>query len=66
MRARANILEQIRHLEAKIRSIARQNSVVRRRISVSGVAVITVLVWPQLLMTRHGSNDYPAPEHTLV
>jgi transposase len=43
MRARANILEQIRHLEAKIRSIARQNSVVRRRISVSGVAVITVL-----------------------
>lgn len=43
MRARANILEQIRHLEAKVRSIARQNNVVRRLMSVPGVGVITAL-----------------------
>ncbi|MDE3759813.1 IS110 family transposase [Sinorhizobium meliloti] len=43
MRARANILEQIRHLEAKVRLIARQNNVVRRLMSVPGVGVITAL-----------------------
>lgn len=43
MRARANILEQIRHLETKVRSIARQNNVVRRLMSVPGVGVITAL-----------------------
>ena len=43
MRARANILEQIRHLEAKVRLIARQNKVVRRLMSVPGVGVITAL-----------------------
>jgi transposase len=43
MRARANILEQIRHLEAKVRSLARQNNVVRRLMSVPGVGVITAL-----------------------
>lgn len=39
MRAPANILEQIRHLEAKVRSLARQNNVVRRLMSVPGVGV---------------------------
>lgn len=43
MRARANILEQIRHLEAKIRSLARQNNIVRRLMSVPGGGVITAL-----------------------
>ena len=43
MRARANILEQIRLLDAKDRSIARQNVVVRRLMSVPGVGVITAL-----------------------
>lgn len=43
VRARANILEQIRHLEAKVRLIARQNNVVRRLMSVPGVGVITAL-----------------------
>lgn len=43
MRARANILEQIRHLEATVRSLARQNKVVRRLMSVPGVGVITAL-----------------------
>ncbi len=43
MRARANILEQIRLLDAKVLSIARQNAVVRRMITVPGVGVITAL-----------------------
>ncbi|UIJ91853.1 transposase (plasmid) [Sinorhizobium meliloti] len=43
MRARANILEQIRLLDAKVRSIARQNNVVRRLMSVPGIGVITAL-----------------------
>jgi transposase len=43
MRARANILEQVRLLDAKVRSVARQNAVVRRLMSVPGVGVITAL-----------------------
>jgi transposase len=43
VRGRANILEQIRHLGAKIRSIARQNNVVRQLMSVPGVGAITAL-----------------------
>ncbi len=39
MRARASILQQIRDIEAKVRSLARQNNVVRRPMSVPGVGV---------------------------
>jgi transposase len=43
MRARADSLEQIRLLDGKVRSIARQNTVVRRLMTVPGVGVITAL-----------------------
>lgn len=42
-RARANILDQIRLLDAKVRSIARQNAVVRRLMSVPGVGDLAEL-----------------------
>lgn len=42
-RARANILEQIHLLDAKVRSIARQKAVVPRLMSVPGLGVITAL-----------------------
>lgn len=43
MQARAGILEQIRLLDAKVRSAARQGTVVRRLMTVPGVGVITAL-----------------------
>lgn len=42
-RARAKILDQIRLLDAKVRSIARQNAVVRRLMSVPGVGDLAEL-----------------------
>lgn len=43
MKARAGILEQIRLLDAQVRSMARNNSAVRHLMSVPGVGVITAL-----------------------
>jgi transposase len=43
MQARAGILEQIRLLDGKVRSLARQDTVVRRLMTVPGVGVITAL-----------------------